>query len=107
MIGIEQEIIKAIIDLLRDGGKYATIGLFAWFVYQLLRLIILGGFAWKIFKVLSEAVLTGASIRLLRKQETVILASNKLSKEFSEVLDGFKRDMTEIAKEVTESEKKD
>lgn len=58
MSEIDKQIIETIVQLMRDGGQYATIGLVCWFTYQILRLLVIGGIVWIIIKSVSSLVLS-------------------------------------------------
>lgn len=50
MSEMEQQIITAIIEMVRDGGKYAIVGLITWFIYQLARIGLIGGLIWVVVR---------------------------------------------------------
>lgn len=87
MSEMDKQIIETIVQLMRDGGAYATYGLVAWFCYQLIRLSLIGGIAWMLIKCVSSLILAIIN-RCKEISETKIsLISDDISEDLVKSID--------------------
>ena len=100
-MNIELEILKAIVEMVKMGGTYAIIGVIAYFLMQILKLIVIWGFIWVSIRLVVNGVLAYMDKRLNSKITSFQAFSDKASGHLMEALDHFSKENQDILKSQT------
>ena len=87
------EILKALIDIVKEGGMLGLWGLGIYLVLNLVRLLAVIWVIYNIVKLIMQTITNFFTIKLLGHKERISLVSEDVSKKLQETIGTFSKDM--------------
>ena len=99
-MNVELEIVRAICDVIKQGGMYALFGITLYMVLQIIKLAVIWGFAWATIKGIINGILSYLNSKLNLKSQTFQAFSDKASDHLVKALDSLSKENGDILKDI-------
>ena len=90
---MEQAILDAIVQMVKEGGTLAVWGIVAYMGLNILKVAIIGGITWAIINSIGNILKHCWEYHLSRKEKSFNLISDKISQQFLTSLQDFEHSM--------------
>jgi len=97
---MQQELLSALVELVKEGGTLALWGVFVWFLMQIIKVGVIGGILWGIVRSLCHLVQRIYSAKLDFKEKQVPIISEQASSTVISCLDSYQNSVNKVLERI-------
>ena len=94
------EILKALVEIIKQGGQYAIMGVSIWMTFTLLKTAMVCWVLWVALSLTAKAINSWLCIKHLVNKDKVNLLSEKLGTQLCTTLQAFQENITKSVEEL-------
>lgn len=97
---MEKEILTALVEMVKQGGTLAIVGIGVYWLMAILKLAVHGGIVWLVFHLICKTFIRAWELRLDKRNSTITLLSEQASKDICNRFQDISSETTAILKDI-------
>lgn len=99
---MEKEILTALVEMVKQGGTLAIIGIGVYWLMAILKLAVHGGILWVVCRLACSTIVRCLELRLDKRNSTISLLSKECATSICTTLDSIAKEQQAILKDIDE-----